>query len=87
MVKTRTPAQLQATRNLIELNKMKRLRKKEDLTSALMSEQKAVVANVINSLNQTTITEHKQSEDAARIEAEAKLKNANERKANLSLFD
>ena len=87
MVKTRTAAQVQATKNLVELNKIKRLRKKEDLKNELLSEQKNVVGNIINSLNQTTITEQKQSENAARIEAEEKLKKSKERQKQLSLFD
>ena len=40
MVKTRSAAQLKATQNLIELNKMKRLRKKEDLQNQILDEQK-----------------------------------------------
>ena len=87
MVKTRTPAQLKATQNLIELNKMKRMKKKEDLQNQILDEQKHVVSNIINSLNQTTVTEQKQSEDAAKAEAEAKLKTAKERQKALSLFD
>ena len=87
MVKTRTPAQLKATQNLIQLNQMKRLKKKEDLQKAVLNEQQQIVGNIINSLNQTTITEQKHSSDAAEAEAELKLKKAKEAKANLSLFD
>jgi hypothetical protein len=87
MVKTRTPAQLKATQNLIELNKMKRMKKKEDLQNQILDEQKKVVGNIINSLNQTTVKEQKESDDTAKIEAEAKLKTAKERQKALSLFD
>ena len=87
MVKSRTPAQIQATKNLIELNKMKRLRKKEDLKNLLLDEQKTIVSNVINSLNQTTIVEKESNDKQQKVEAEEKLKKANERKQVLSLFD
>ena len=87
MVKTRTPAQLKATQNLIELNKMKRMKKKEDLHQSVLDEQKKVVGNIINSLNQTTVTEQKQSEDAAKIEASAQLKKAKDKQKAMSLFD
>ena len=87
MVKTRTPAQLQATKNLVELNKMERIRKKEDLKNLLLDEQKTIVSNVINSLNQTTIVEKESNDKQQKVEAEEKLKKANERKQVLSLFD
>ena len=87
MVKTRTPAQLKATQNLIQFNQMKRLKKKEDLQQSVLDEQKTVVSNIINSLNQTTVTEQKQSDDAAKVEAEEKLRKSKERQKALSLFD
>ena len=87
MVKTRTPAQLQATQNLIELNKMKRLRKKEDLKNELLNEQQQIVGNNINSLNQTTVIEKEDQSKQAAAEKEQAIKKAKERKANLSLFD
>ena len=87
MVKTRTPAQLKATQNLIELNKMKRLRKKEDLKNELLNEQKTIVSNVINSLNQTTVTEKEdEAKQAAAKKQEADKKQAAAKKA-MSLFD
>ena len=49
MVKTRSAAQLQATKNLVELNKMKRLKKKENLKTEILNEQQAIVGNIINS--------------------------------------
>ena len=87
MVGVRTPAQVAATKNLVELNKMKRMKKKEDLQNQILDEQKNVVSNIINSLNQTTVTEQKQSDDAAKVEAEEKLKKAKDRQKAMSLID
>ena len=85
--KQRTQKQLDATARLIEMNKMKRLRKKEDLHQSVLDEQKKVVGNIINSLNQTTVKEQKEKDDTAKIEASAQLKKAKDKQKALSLFD
>jgi len=87
MVKTRTPAQLKATQNLVEMNKIKRMKKKEDLQNQILDEQKKVVGNIINSLNQTTVIEKESNDKQQQAEAEAKLKKAKDKQKALSLFD
>ena len=47
--KQRTQKQLDATARLVEANKLKRMKKASDLKEELMSEQKAVVNNIITS--------------------------------------
>jgi hypothetical protein len=52
-----------------------------------MTEQQAIVGNIINSLNQTTITEKEDQDKQAVVEQQEAHKKAKERKASLSLFD
>jgi hypothetical protein len=85
--KQRSQKQLDATARLVEANKLKRMKKASDLKEELMSEQKAVVNNIITSLNTATVVEKEAGNKQAAVEKEQADKKAKERKANLSLFD
>ena len=85
--KQRTQKQLDATARLVEANKLKRMKKASDLKEELMTEQKAVVNNIITSLNTATVVEKETQDKQQEIEKEQAIKKAKERKANLSLFD
>lgn len=83
MVKTRTAKQLQATKNLIELNKARREAKKQKDKKEILDEQKDVVHNIINSLNQTQVIDNKAAEKEQQIKAQKLV----EKKQALSVFD
>ena len=85
--KQRSQKQLDATARLVEANKLRRMKKASDLKEELMTEQQAIVGNIINSLNQTTITEKEDQDKQAAVEQQEADKKAKERKASLSLFD
>jgi hypothetical protein len=85
--KQRSQKQLDATARLVEANKLKRMKKASDLKEELMTEQKAVVNNIIPSLNTATVVEKETQDKQQEIEKEQAIKKAKERKANLSLFD
>ena len=85
--KQRSPKQLDATARLVEANKLKRMKKKEDLKTELLAEQKSVVGNIINSLNQITIVEKDTQEKQQEIQKQEAGKKSALKKANLSLFD
>jgi|TARA_R110000824_G_scaffold280186_1_gene468261 hypothetical protein len=83
MVKTRTAKQLQATKNLIELNKARREAKKQKDKKEILDEQKGVVHNIINSLNQTQVVDNKAAENEQQIKAQKLI----DKKQALSVFD
>ena len=83
MVKTRTAKQLQATKNLIELNKARREAKKQKDKKEILDEQKDVVHNIISSLNQTQVVDNKAAEKEQQIKAQKLV----EKKQALSVFD
>lgn len=83
MVKTRTAKQLQATKNLIELNKARREAKKQKDKKEILDEQKDVVHNIINSLNQTQVVDNKAAEKEQQIKAQKLI----DEKQALSVFD
>ena len=85
--KQRSQKQLDATARLVEANKLKRMKKKEDLKQDVLNEQKSVVNNIISSLNQTTVTEQKTQGKQAAAEKQEADKKVALKKANLSLFD
>jgi hypothetical protein len=81
--KVRTQKQIDATARLVEMNKMKRLKKKADEKDELMSEQKDVVKNIIGALNQTKVKKVEEDAQFAVKEAQAAAK----KKKMLSQFD
>ena len=53
--KVRTPAQIAATQRLVEMNKLKRMKKADDAKQELLDGQKDVVKNIIGALNQNKV--------------------------------
>ena len=83
MVKVRTEKQIQATKNLVEMNKMKRLKRKEDEKQAILGEQQEVVKNILGTLAQNKVA--KVEEDNQKAEADA-AKQAKKKKIS-AMFD
>ena len=86
-LKQRTQKQIDATARLVEANKLKRIKKKQQEKDELMLEQKVVVGNIISSLNTANVIEKETSEKQGKIDEDEKLKKANERQKVLPLFD
>ena len=57
------------------------------MKQAVLNEQQAIVGNIINSLNQTTVVEKESNDKQQKVEAEEKLRKSEERHKALSLFD
>ena len=81
--KVRTQKQIEATKRLVEMNKLRRLKKKDDEKQELMDEQKDVVKNIIGALNQNKVK--KVEEDNQKV---VKAKEAaDKRKKMVAMFD
>ena len=87
MLKTRSAAQLQATKNLVQLNAVRRQAKREAAKKEILAEQKNVVTNIITSLNEVTVVDNTAAEEKAQLKAANDAKTAAKQKATLSLFD
>ena len=83
MVKVRTEKQIQATKNLAEMNKMKRLKRKEDEKQAILGEQQEVVKNILGTLAQNKVAKVEEDNQKAQADAAKQAK----KKANLAMFD
>jgi len=83
MVKVRTEKQIQATKNLVEMNKMKRLKKKENEKQEILGEQQEVVKNILGTLAQNKVAKVEQDNQKAQADAVKQAK----KKANLAMFD
>mgnify|MGYP007047360150 CR=1 FL=1 len=83
MVKVRTEKQIQATKNLVEMNKMKRLKRKEDEKQAILGEQQEVVKNILGTLAQNKVAKVEEDNQKAQADAAKQAK----KKANLAMFD
>ena len=83
MVKVRTEKQIQATKNLVEMNKMKRLKRKEDEKQAILGEQQEVVKNILGTLAQNKVA--KVEEDNQKAQEDA-VKQAKKKKIS-AMFD
>ena len=83
MVKVRTQKQIQATKNLVEMNKMKRLKRKEDEKQAILGEQQEVVKNILGTLAQNKVAKVEEDNQKAQADAAKQAK----KKANLAMFD
>ena len=81
--KVRSKKQLEATARLVEMNKLKRMKKKADEKEDLMDEQKDVVKNIIGALNQNKV---KQVEEDTQKEAQQAQAKARKQKM-ISQFD
>jgi hypothetical protein len=81
--KVRTQKQLDATAKLVEMNKLRRMKKKDDEKQELLDEQKHVVKNIIGALNQNKVK--KVEEDNQKV---VKAKEAaDKRKKMVAMFD
>ena len=81
--KVRTQKQIEATNRLVEMNKLKRMKKRADEKDELMSEQKDVVKNIIGALNQNKVKKVEQDTQQAEQQAQAAAK----KKQMSAMFD
>jgi len=70
--KDRTQKQIEATKRLVEMNKLRRMKKKEDEKQEILGEQQEVVKNIIGALNQNKVK--KVEEDAHQAAQQAQVK-------------
>jgi len=85
--KVRTQKQLDATARLVESNKLRRLRKKDELKMELMGEQQAVVKNIIGALKTNQIKKTEQKDEEANLKLEKDKIRAEKKKSKMALFD
>jgi len=83
MVKIRTEKQIQATKNLVEANKLRRMKKKEDERQEVLGEQQEVVKNILGTLAQNKVA--KVEEDNQKAQEDA-VKQAKKKKIS-AMFD
>jgi len=83
MVKIRTEKQIQATKNLVEANKLRRMKKKEDERQEVLGEQQEVVKNILGTLAQNKVAKVEEDNQKAQADAAKQAK----KKANLAMFD
>ena len=83
MVKIRTEKQIQATKNLVEANKLRRMKKKEDERQEVLGEQQEVVKNILGTLAQNKVAKVEEDNQKAQADAGKQAK----KKANLAMFD
>jgi hypothetical protein len=87
MVKVRTAKQIQATKNLVEMNKMKRLRKKENEKQEILGEQQEVVKNILGTLAQNKVAKIEQDNQKAQADAAKQAKAEAKKKKMAAMFD
>ena len=81
--KVRTKKQLEATARLLELNKLRRMKKKDDAKQEVLGEQREIVSNIIGALNQNKVKKVEEDNQKAVKEAQVKAK----KKQMLAQFD
>ena len=87
MVKVRTAKQIQATKNLVEMNKMKRLRKKENEKQEILGEQQEVVKNILGTLAQNKVAKIEEDNQKAQEDAVKQRKAEAKKKKMAAMFD
>ena len=87
MIKVRTAKQIQATKNLVEANKLRRMKKKNDEKQAILGEQQEVVKNILGTLAQNKVAKVEQDNQKAEADAAKQAKAEAKKKANLAMFD
>ena len=87
MIKVRTAKQIQATKNLVEANKLRRMKKKDDEKQAILGEQQEVVKNILGTLAQNKVAKVEQDNQKAEADAAKQAKAEAKKKANLAMFD
>ena len=87
MVKVRTAKQIQATKNLVEMNKMKRLRKKENEKQEILGEQQEVVKNILGTLAQNKVAKIEEDNQKAEADAAKQAKAEAKKKKMAAMFD
>ena len=70
--KVRTQKQIDATARLVEANRLRRLKKKDDDKQEVLGEQREIVSNIIGALNQNKVK--KVEEDAQFAAQQAQVK-------------
>ena len=81
--KVRTKKQIEATARLVEMNKLKRMKKKDGEKQEILGEQQEVVKNIIGALNQNKVAKVEHDNQKAVKEAQADAK----RKKMAAMFD
>jgi len=87
MVKVRTQKQIDATARLVEANKLRRMKKKDDEKQAILGEQQEVVKNILGTLAQNKVAKVEQDNQKAEADAAKQAKAEAKKKANLAMFD
>ena len=81
--KVRTQKQIDATARLVEANRLRRLKKKDDDKQEVLGEQREIVSNIIGALNQNKVK--KVEEDTQQVAQQAQA--AAKKKKMMSQFD
>ena len=86
-VKVRTEKQIEATKRLVEMNKMKRLKKKENEKQEILGEQQEVVKNILGTLAQNKVAKVEQDNQKAQADAAIHAKAEAKKKKMAAMFD
>jgi hypothetical protein len=87
MVKVRTQKQIEATARLVEANKLRRMKKKDDEKQEILGEQQEVVKNILGTLAQNKVAKIEQDNQKAQADAAKQAKAEAKKKKMAAMFD